>query len=187
VPLPGVELAVVALDDPHRVLPPGEVGEIRVRGANVTSGYWNRPQDSAACFVDGFFLTGDIGSMDEAGLFTLVDRKKDMIISGGFNVYPRAVEEAIYEHPDVEEAIVIGVPDDYRGEAAKAFVKLREGRARFTLEELRAFLADKLGRHELPAALEFRDALPRTSVGKLAKKALIEEERARARAAAPAA
>jgi long-chain acyl-CoA synthetase len=187
VPLPGVELAVVALDDPRRVLPPGEVGEIRVRGANVTSGYWNRPEESAACFVDGFFLTGDIVSMDEAGLFTLVDRKKDMIISGGFNVYPRAVEEAIYEHPDVEEVIVIGVPDDYRGEAAKAFVKLREGRARFTLEELRAFLADKLGRHELPSALEFRDALPRTSVGKLAKKALLDEERAKARAAAPAA
>jgi long-chain acyl-CoA synthetase len=179
-PLPGIVMDVVALDDPRRVLPVGEVGEIRIKGPNVTPGYWRRPEDNAAAFVDGFFLTGDIGSMDEAGFFYLVDRKKDMIISGGFNVYPRAVEEAIYEHPDVEEAMVIGVVDAYRGEAAKAFVKLREGRPRFTLEELRLFLADKLGRHELPAALEFRDALPKTSVGKLAKKPLIDEERAKA-------
>ena len=98
--------------------------------------------------------------MDEDGYFYLVDRKKDMIISGGFNVYPRTIEEAIYEHPAVAEVIVIGVPDAYRGEAAKAFVQLKAGAEPFTLDELRAFLADKLGRHEMPAHLEFRDALP---------------------------
>jgi long-chain acyl-CoA synthetase len=140
-------------------------------------GYWNRPEETEAAFVDGFFLTGDIGMMDADGYFYIVDRKKDMIISGGFNVYPRVIEEALYEHPDVEEAIVIGIPDPYRGEAAKAFLKLRAGARPFTLEAARAFLADKVGRHELPAAVEFRDALPRTAVGKLSKKELVEEER----------
>ena len=123
-------------------------------------GYWNRPEETAAAFVDGWFLTGDIGHMDEDGYFFIVDRKKDMIISGGFNVYPRVIEEAVYEHPDVEEAIVVGVPDAYRGEAAKAFVKLREGSPPLTLEALRAFLADKIGRHEMPAALDIRDRPP---------------------------
>jgi long-chain acyl-CoA synthetase len=122
--------------------------------------------------------------MDEDGFFYIVDRKKDMIISGGFNVYPRAIEEAIYEHPAGAEVIVIAVPDTYRGEAAKAFIQLKSGRERFTLEELRAFLADKLGRHELPAQLEFRDALPKTAVGKLSKKELIAEERQKRQAAA---
>jgi long-chain acyl-CoA synthetase len=180
-PLPGIEMQIVALEDPHRVLPPGETGEIRIRGPNVTAGYWNRREETAAAFADGFFLTGDIGFMDADGAFTLVDRKKDMIISGGFNVYPRVIEDAIYEHPAVREAAVIGVADAYRGQLAKAFIVLREEAEGFTLEELRAFLADKLGRHELPAALEFRDALPRTPVGKLAKRELVEEERARMR------
>jgi long-chain acyl-CoA synthetase len=121
--------------------------------------------------------------MDEDGFFYLVDRKKDMIISGGFNVYPRMIEEAIYEHPDVEEAIVAGVPDEYRGEAAKAYLKLKPGALPLTLEALRAFLADKVGRHELPTALEIRESLPRTSVGKLSKKELIEEERRKFQAA----
>jgi long-chain acyl-CoA synthetase len=140
-------------------------------------GYWRKEVETETAFVDGFFLTGDIGYMDEDGYFYIVDRKKDMIISGGFNVYPRVIEEALYEHPDVEEAIVIGVPDAYRGEAAKAFVKLRAGAAPFSLEEARAFLADKIGKHEMPAAIEFRAALPRTAVGKLSKKELVEEER----------
>jgi long-chain acyl-CoA synthetase len=176
-PLPGFSMEIVALDDPRRVLGPGEKGEIRVKGPNVTKGYWNAPEETRAAFVDGYLLTGDIGYMDEDGYFYLVDRKKDMIISGGFNVYPRNIEEAVYEHPSVAEVSVIGVPDEYRGEAAKAFVQLKPGAAPFTLEELRGFLADKLGRYELPAHLEFRDALPKTAVGKLSKKELIEEER----------
>jgi long-chain acyl-CoA synthetase len=167
--LPGIEMDVVALDDPKKVLPPGEVGEIRIWGPNVTRGYWNRPQETAEAFVGDRFLTGDIGYMDADGYFYLVDRKKDMIISGGFNIYPQMIEQAIYEHPAVQEVIVIGVPDDYRGEAAKAFVKLRAGAKPFTLEELKAFLAGKLGKHEIPAALDFVDDLPRTSVGKLSR------------------
>ena len=114
-------------------------------------------------------ITGDIGYVDDDGYFFLVDRKKDMIISGGFNVYPQMIEQAIYTHPAVQEVIVIGIPDDYRGEAAKAFVKLRSGAAPFTLDELKAFLAGKLGKHEIPAALDFVDELPRTSVGKLSR------------------
>jgi long-chain acyl-CoA synthetase len=168
-PLPGIDLDVVSLDDPARVLGVGEVGEIRIKGPNVTKGYWNRPDESAAAYVDGRFLTGDVGYMDEDGYFFIVDRKKDMIISGGFNVYPQMIEQAIYEHPAVQEVIVIGIPDAYRGEAAKAFVKLRNGAEPFTLEDLRTFLAGKVGKHELPAALEFRNELPRTTVGKLSR------------------
>jgi long-chain acyl-CoA synthetase len=167
--LPGIELDVVALDDPTRVLPPGEVGEIRIKGPNVTRGYWNKPQETAESFVGDRFLTGDIGYMDADGYFFLVDRKKDMIISGGFNVYPQMIEQAIYTHPAVHEVIVIGISDAYRGEAAKAFVKLRDGAAPFSLDELRAFLTGKLGKHELPAALEFVAELPRTPVGKLSR------------------
>src|SRR2546429_1612448 len=167
--LPGIEMDVVALDDPGRVLPPGEVGEIRIRGPNVTNGYWNRPQETAEAFVGDRFLTGDIGYMDTDGYFYLVDRKKDMIISGGFNVYPQMIEQAIYTHPSVQEVIVIGIPDDYRGEAAKALINLCTGSDPFTLDELKAFLTGKLGKHEIPAALDFVDELPRTSVGKLSR------------------
>src|SRR5882724_10880762 len=167
--LPGIEMDVVALDDPKKVLAPGETGEIRVRGPNVTKGYWNRAPETQEAFVGDRFLTGDIGYMDSDGYFFLVDRKKDMIISGGFNVYPQMIEQAIYEHPAVQEVIVIGIPDEYRGEAAKAFIKLRASAHPFTLEELKAFLAGKLGRHEIPTALEFLEELPRTPVGKLSR------------------
>ena len=183
-PLPNVEMDVAALDDPRRVLGRREVGEIRVRGPNVTRDYWQCPQETANAFVDGYFLTGDIGWMDENGFFFIVDRKKDMIISGGFNVYPQTIEQAIYEHPSVEEVIVIGVADAYRGEAAKAFIKLKPGAQGFTLEELNDFLADKIGRHEMPAQLEFRDALPRTAVGKLSKLELRQQEKTKADCAA---
>jgi long-chain acyl-CoA synthetase len=174
--LPGIELDVVSLDDPTQVMPVGEVGEIRIRGPNVTKGYWNRPKETAEVFVGDRFLTGDIGYMDADGYFYLVDRKKDMIISGGFNVYPQMIEQAIYTHPSVQEVIVIGIPDDYRGEAAKAFVKLRAGAEPFALEELKAFLTGKLGKHEIPAALDFVDVLPRTSVGKLSRHELRQQQ-----------
>jgi long-chain acyl-CoA synthetase len=173
--LPGIEMDVVALDDPRQVLPPGEIGEVRIKGPNVTKGYWNRPEETAQAFADGRFLTGDIGYMDADGYFYLVDRKKDMIISGGFNVYPQMIEQAIYEHASVQEVIVIGIVDDYRGEAAKAFIKLRAGASAFSLDDLKAFLAGKLGKHEIPAALEFVDELPRTPVGKLSRHELRQQ------------
>jgi long-chain acyl-CoA synthetase len=167
--LPGIEIDVVSLKDPTKLMSVGEVGEIRIRGPNVTNGYWNRPKETAEAFVGDRFLTGDIGYMDGDGYFYLVDRKKDMIISGGFNVYPQMIEQAIYTYPGVQEVIVIGIPDDYRGEAAKAFIKLRADAKPFTLEELRAFLTGKIGKHELPVAVDFVDELPRTPVGKLSR------------------
>jgi long-chain acyl-CoA synthetase len=170
--LPGIELDVVSLDDPKKVLPVGEVGEIRIRGPNVTKGYWNRPKETSQAFVGDRFLTGDIGYMDADGYFYLADRKKNMIISAGFNVYPQMIEQAIYTSSAVQEVIVIGIPDDYRGEAAKAFIKLRADAKPFTIEELRDFLSGKLGKHELPAALEFVEELPRTSAGKLSHQEL---------------
>ncbi|MFH5926866.1 long-chain fatty acid--CoA ligase [Roseomonas xinghualingensis] len=182
-PLPGIEIRIVSLDDPTQVLPAGETGEIAIRGPNVFKGYWNKPEATDAAFRDGFFLTGDIGRMDEGGFITLVDRRKNMIISGGFNVYPAAIEQAIYEHPDVAECIVIGIPDAYRGEAAKAFVTLRQGAPGLTLDALLAFLRDRVGRHEMPAALEIRETLPRSPTGKLLASALREEARAAATSA----
>jgi long-chain acyl-CoA synthetase len=176
VPLPGIYVDVVALDDPARVLPQGEIGELRIFGPNVTRGYLNQPAENTRAYSGGGFLTGDIGFMDEEGFFTIVDRKKDMILSGGFNVYPQLIEQMIYEHPDVTEVLVIGIPDAYRGEAAKAFATLRAGAPVLTLEALNAFLKDRLGPHEMPAALEIRDVLPRTPVGKLSKLELKQEE-----------
>jgi long-chain acyl-CoA synthetase len=179
-PMPGIEMGVVSLSDPLRELRAGDTGEIRIRGPNVTKGYWKQPGESAKSMAGGYFLTGDIGYMDEKGYFYIVDRKKDMIISGGFNVYPNVIEQAIYEHPSVEECAVIGVKDAYRGEAAKAFVRLKAGAPAFSLEELNAFLADKIGRHEMPAFIEFREALPRTAVGKIQKTELRKEEQQKA-------
>ena len=178
-PVPGLVMRIVSLDDPHKQLGPNERGEICIQGPNVTPGYFNRPEENAKAFVDGWFLTGDVGHMDERGFFYLVDRKKDMIISGGFNVYPAMIEDAIYEHPDVGECAVIGVPDPYRGQAAKAFVTLKPGAAPLTLDALKEFLKDRVGRHEMPAALDIRETLPRTPVGKLSRKELADEEKAR--------
>ncbi|MBL0935622.1 MAG: AMP-binding protein [Rhizobiaceae bacterium] len=180
VPLPGIYVDIVALDDPHRVLPSGETGELRIFGPNVMSGYWGREGDNDTIFSDGGFLTGDIGFMDADGFFTIVDRKKDMIICGGFNVYPQLIEQAVYAHPDIEEALVIGIPDAYRGETPKVFAKLHDGAPELTLEALRAFLKGKIGPHELPGALEIRAALPRTPVGKLSKLELKREVAAKA-------
>ena len=174
VPLPGVEMRIVDPSEPTRELAQGEVGEMAVRGPNVTRGYWNRPEDNARAFADGYLLTGDLGYLQDDCTFVLVDRKKDMILSGGFNVYPRVIEEAVCEHPDVVEAAVIGVDDPYRGQAAKVFVALKPGASPLTLDDLRKFLADKLGRHEMPTQLELRDSLPKTPVGKLSRQELRE-------------
>ncbi len=174
VPLPGIEMRIVDPEQPTCERPQGEVGELAVRGPNVTRGYWNRPDDNARAFAGGFLLTGDLCQMQPDGSLVLVDRKKDMILSGGFNVYPRVIEEAIGEHPDVVEAAVVGIDDAYRGQSAKAFVVLRPGAAAMTLDSLRAFLSDRLGRHELPTMLELRAALPKTAVGKLSRQALRE-------------
>ena len=177
-PCPGTLVEIVDLETGTRVLPPGEKGEICVRGPQLTKGYWKRPDATAAAFAGGRFHTGDIGVLDRDGFLTLVDRKKDMILAGGFNVFPRVIEEAIYEHPAVAEVTVIGVPDPYRGESPKAFIVLRPGQ-HLGFDELKAFLRDKIGRHEIPTEMELRDTLPKTPIGKLSKKELIAEERAK--------
>ena len=179
IPLPGVAMRIVSLEDPARAVATGETGEIAIRGPNVFAGYFEQPEATAAAFCDGWFLTGDIGRVDARGVFDLVDRRKNMIISGGFNVYPVQIEGAIYEHPDVAEVIVIGIPDAYRGQAAKAFVTLKAGAEPFTLEALQDFLSSRIGRHEIPRALEFRASLPRSPAGKLLASALVAEEAAR--------
>jgi hypothetical protein len=164
-------------DDPER-------GEICVKGPNVMKGYWKKPEATAnSMTADGFFRTGDVGVMDEDGYVYIVDRTKDMLLCGGFNLYPRNIEEAIYQHPSVEEVSVIGVPDEYRGETPKAFVKLKAGASLLTLEEIKAFLKDRLGKHEMIGAIEIRDELPKTPVGKISKKDL-RESQARAHAEA---
>ena len=173
-PLPGITFQIRALDDPQRVLPPGEKGQLVLTGPNVMAGYWNQPEETARAIVGGWLFTGDVGVMDEDGYVFLLDRLKDLIICGGYNVYPRVIEEAIYLHPDVVAACVIGIPDDYRGQAPKAFVQLKPG-ATLTAEALKDFLRDKISRIEMPKLIEFRAELPKTAVGKLSKKELIAE------------
>jgi long-chain acyl-CoA synthetase len=176
IPAPGVTISLRDLNDPSRKVEPGARGEICISGPCVMAGYWNNPQATRESFTDdGFFRTGDVGLMDEDGYLFIVDRTKDMLLCSGFNVYPRVIEEAIYAHPAVEEVMVIGIPDAYRGQTPKAYVKLRAGHSRFDLEALKVFLQDRLGKHEMVQALEFRDALPKTAVGKLSKKMLVDE------------
>ncbi len=176
-PMAGVVLKFVDVDDPSKEVPRGERGEMCIQGPNVMKGYWNKPDATAASMTkDGFFRTGDVGYMDEDGFVYIVDRTKDMILCGGFNVYPRNIEEAIYEHPSVSEVSVIGIPDTYRGQSPKAFITLKKDASAFTLEELKTFLKRRLGKHEMVQAMEIRSALPKTPVGKLSKKELYEEE-----------
>jgi long-chain acyl-CoA synthetase len=173
IPYPGTEMKFIDVADPDREVALGERGEICVKGPNVMKGYWKQPKATAESMTkDGFFRTGDVGYMDEDGFVYIVDRTKDMLLCGGFNVYPRNIEEAIYQHPSVEEVSVIGVPDAYRGETPKAFVKVKAGASAPTFEEMKAFLKDRLGKHEMIGALEIRDELPKTPVGKISKKDL---------------
>ena len=151
-------------------------------------GYWkNQAATDAIMTADGFLRTGDVAIMDEDGYVFIVDRIKDMLLCGGYNVYPRNIEEAIYQHPSVNEVCVIGVPDTYRGESPKGFITLKAGEAEFTLDELKAFLKDKLGKHEMIGHIEFRTELPKTPVGKIQKAVLVEEEAKKRAEAAPAA
>ena len=174
-PLPGTTVAIMDPEDPARELPLGERGEICIAGPQVMAGYWRRPDETAQSIFEGRVRTGDIGTMDEEGYVFLVDRINDLILVSGFNVYPRTIEEALYEHEAVLECIVVGVPDDLKGQAVKAFIKLQDG-ASPTADDLLAFLRPRVSKHELPREIEFRDVLPKTLVGKLSKKGLFEEE-----------
>jgi long-chain acyl-CoA synthetase len=166
-------------DQPDEILPQGARGEICVRGPQVMRGYYKRPADTAEVFVDGALRTGDIGYLDADGYLFIVDRIKDLILCGGYNVYPRVIEEAAYQHPAVQDAVAIGVPDDYRGQSPKLFVTLRPGTSA-TAPEILAFLQQHLNKIECPKTVEIRESLPKTLVGKLSKKELVAEERKRA-------
>jgi long-chain acyl-CoA synthetase len=176
-PFPDVEARIISLDDGHD-LPPGEIGELLIRGPQVMAGYWNAPDETQAVLRDGWLYTGDIAKRDDDGFFYIVDRKKDMIIAGGFNIYPRDVEEVLYTHPAVLEAVVAGVPDPYRGETVKAFIVLREG-MQATEEEIIAFCRTQLAGYKTPRLVEFRETLPKSLIGKHLRRVLVEEERTR--------
>jgi long-chain acyl-CoA synthetase len=181
-PVPGTIVEIVSLDDRRTAMPQGENGEICIRGPQVMKGYWNQPAETANVMEqtpEGIRLhTGDVGHLDEDGYTFIVDRIKDMIAAGGFKIYPRNVEEAIYLHPAVEECIVAGVPDEYRGQTVKAWIKLRTGQS-LTADALKTFLKDKLSVIEMPKLIEFRDALPKTLIGKLSRKMMVEEDAAK--------
>lgn len=178
-PLPGTIVKLVDKEDPTQPPPEGEAGEIVIAGPQVMKGYWNRPEADKEIFVGAFLRTGDVGLIDEDGYIRVVDRMKDMITVAGFKVFPSEVEKVLYRHPSVREALVIGIPDAYRGEVPKAFVTLAEG-ANADGEMLKAWLNPQLGKHERVAAVEIRASLPRTMVGKLSRKELVAEERAKA-------
>jgi long-chain acyl-CoA synthetase len=174
IPFPDTDARIV---DPvtGEELPVGEVGELAVRGPQVMKGYWNRPDETAKVLRDGWLLTGDMARMDEDGFFEIVDRKKDMIIAGGYNIYPREIEEVLFEHPAVKEAAVAGIPDKYRGETVKAFIIVKDGES-VTAEELETFCRQRLAAYKVPRKYEFRAALPKTLVGKVLRRQLLEEE-----------
>ncbi|MCM3599300.1 long-chain-fatty-acid--CoA ligase [Robertmurraya korlensis] len=175
VPWPDTDAVILSFET-GEPLPPGEIGEIAVKGPQVMKGYWNKPEETDQVLRDGWLLTGDLGYMNEEGYFFVVDRKKDMIIAGGFNIYPREIEEVMYEHPSVQEVVVAGVPDPYRGETVKAYIVLKES-ATTTEEELNAFARKHLASYKVPRMYEFRSELPKTAVGKILRRALVEEEK----------
>lgn len=179
VPVPSTDARIVDVETGLVEMPVGEPGELIVRGPQVMKGYLNMPEETAETLKNGWLYTGDMARMDEDGYFFIVDRKKDMIVASGYNVYPREIEEVLFEHPDVSEAVAVGVPDEYRGESVKAFVVKKPG-ATTTETEILAFCKERLAPYKTPKSLEFREELPKSTVGKLLRRVLADEERARA-------
>ncbi len=177
-PISDTEARIVSLDDGKTDMPLGEIGEIIMKGPQIMKGYLKMPEDTADTLKDGWLYTGDIAKMDEEGYFFIVDRKKDMIISGGFNVYPRDIEEVLFEHPKIVEAAAIGLPHPTRGEQVKAYIVLKEGETE-TQEGIIEYCKEKLATYKLPTLIEFREELPKTNVGKVLKKDLRKEELAK--------
>ncbi|WP_226667109.1 AMP-binding protein [Metabacillus litoralis] len=175
VPWPNTE-AIVYSYETGGVAEPNELGELAIRGPQVMKGYWNKKEETDATFKDGWLLTGDIGYMDEEGYFYIVDRKKDMILAGGYNIYPREIEEILYEHEKVQEVVVAGVPDPYRGETVKAYIVLKDSQVA-TTEEFNEYSRKHLAAYKVPRIYEFRDELPKTAVGKILRRALVDEEK----------
>jgi long-chain acyl-CoA synthetase len=171
-PLPGTQCRVVDLETGEDV-PPGETGEICIKSPTVVPGYWQKPEETAVAIRDGWLHTGDVGSMDENGWFYVVDRVKDLIIVSGYKVWPREVEEALFQHPAVRETAVIGVPDAYRGETVKAYVALKPG-GQAGEEELIQFCRERLAAYKVPRIIEFVEEVPKTATGKFSRRTLRE-------------
>ncbi|AST92792.1 long-chain fatty acid--CoA ligase [Sutcliffiella cohnii] len=176
-PWPNTDAAILSMETGERA-EVGEIGEIAVKGPQVMKGYWNKPEETEAILKDGWLLTGDLGYMDDRGYFYVVDRKKDMIIASGFNIYPREIEEVLYEHPKVQEVVVAGIPDPYRGETVKAYIVKKAG-TEMTEDELDQYARKHLAAYKVPKIYEFRDELPKTAVGKILRRSLVEEEKER--------
>jgi long-chain acyl-CoA synthetase len=172
-PWPDTECKIVSMETGEE-LAPGLIGELHIRGPQVMKGYWNRPEETAQVIKDGWLATGDMAKMDEEGYFYIVDRRKDLIIAGGFNIYPREVEEVLYEHPAIDEVVVIGVPDAYRGETTKAYIVLKKGMT-VTSSELDKHCRENLASFKVPRLYEFRDELPKSTIGKILRRVLQEE------------
>jgi long-chain acyl-CoA synthetase len=170
-PLSDTDIKVVDLIDGTKEMPLGEPGELIVKGPQVTSGYYKMPDETAIAIRDGWLYTGDIGKMDEDGYFYIVDRKKDMIIAGGYNIYPRDIDEVLFENPKILEACAVGIPDPYRGETVKAFVVLKPGE-KMTEEEVIKYCGEKLAKYKVPKMVEFMSSLPKSGVGKILRKEL---------------
>jgi len=175
-PIPSTECKIVDVESGTVEVPVGEDGELCIRGPQVMKGYWNKPEETADALRDGWLYTGDVARMDEDGFFYIVQRKKDLIIVSGFNVYPNEVEDVIFTHPGVVEAAVIGVPDAYRGEAVKAFVVAKPG-VSVTPEELIEYCRERLAKYKLPTHIVFVTALPKSAVGKVLRRELRELEK----------
>ena len=173
IPVPDVDVRIVGIDAPDQILPLGEIGEVCISAPQIMVGYWGRPDETAAMIRDGWIYTGDLGYLDEDGYLFVVDRKKDLIKPGGFQVWPREVEEVLATHPAVAEASVAGVPDEYQGEAVKAWVVVRAGH-QVTVDELRAFCRERLTGYKVPKTIEFRTELPKTMVGKVLRRELVQ-------------
>lgn len=174
-PIPDTEMKIVDLETGETELPLGEVGELCVRGPQVMEGYLNMPEETKKSLRDGWLYTGDIAKVDDEGYTYIVDRKKDMVIAGGYNIYPRDIEEVLYAHPKIMEAAVAGISDPYRGETLKAYIVLKEGET-LTKEEVIAFCKANLAAYKVPKLVDFRADLPKTMVGKILRRVLREEE-----------
>jgi long-chain acyl-CoA synthetase len=174
IPVVGADVRLVDLQDGTTDVPRGKPGELIIKAPFMMKEYWNNPEETASQIRDGWLYTGDIAVRDEDDYFFIVDRKKDMIIAGGFNIYPRDVDEVLYQHPEVQDAVTVGIPDAYRGETVKAFIVLREG-ASVTAEEIIAFCRERLTAYKVPKLVEFRKDLPKSAVGKVLRKILREE------------
>jgi long-chain acyl-CoA synthetase len=178
IPIIDNDVRLVDLQEGTTDVPQGEPGEIIMKGPLIMKEYWNNPKETAGQIKDGWLYTGDIAVQDEDGYYFIVDRKKDMIIAGGFNIYPREIDEVLFQHPKVQEAVSVGIPDKYRGETVKAFIVLKPGE-KATEEEIISFCKEKLAAYKVPKLVEFRDALPKSAIGKILRKVLRAEEEAK--------